>query len=94
MLQSKLEEVQRGMENQALANVKTPPKVHKPKSTTDSPNANTSITTTTTIAKADLHKEKERVNVEQHKDEEKKDKAGKSNLIFWEFPRMKNPVRN
>ena len=59
VLQSQLQEVQRGMENRALANLRSQPKVEEPKSTPNSPNANTSTTTTMTLAKTSLYKEKD-----------------------------------
>ena len=93
ILQSHLEEEQRGMQNQALAKVKTPSKMEDPKSTPDSPNWNTSTTTTTAIGKTDLQKEKE-LQMQEQKEEEKKRKQARRNLILWNFLRMKNPVRN
>ena len=58
ILQSQLQEQQRGMQNRALAKAKTPPKVEEPKAAMPS-DANTSTTTATTLAKTSLQKEKE-----------------------------------
>ena len=84
VLQSQLQEVQRAMENRALAKAKTPPKLEEPKTEMAS-NAKTSTITTTTLAKTGLHKEKE-VKVQQQKEEEKKDKAGKEQPDIMEIP--------
>ena len=86
MILSHLEEAQRGMQNEALAKVRTPAKVEEPKATPASPNGNTSSTTMTTITKADLNKEKEKVNVQQQRQEEKNDKAGKEQPDIMEIP--------
>ena len=56
-LQSQWEEDQRGMQNQALAMSKTPPKLEEPK-TAMPLSANTSSTTATTLAKTSLQNEK------------------------------------
>ena len=84
LLESHLEEAQRGMQNRALPKAMTPTKLEEPKPTGDSSHAKTITTTTTAIAKTDL--EKEKVNVEQQKEKEKQEKAGQEKHNIMKIP--------